>query len=144
MRLLQRFLKKWTKRKQQALIKTMPDERASDLLEIMPSDEAADILENVDDTRAEVLLDQMESDASNEIRNLWNMRDATVGSVMTKEFSSFRPETTVAEAVSALKNGDVEEETSHYVYITDRDEHLLSLVTLLVGCFSGKCTCSAV
>ncbi len=124
-------LEEMDEEKQQALIKTMPDERASDLLEIMPSDEAADILENVDDTRAEVLLDQMESDASNEIRELMEYEDATVGSVMTKEFSSFRPETTVAEVVSALKNGDVEEETSHYVYITDRDEHLLGLVTLL-------------
>jgi magnesium transporter len=117
--------------KQKELIKTLPDERASDLLEIMPSDEAADILENVDDTRAEVLLDQMEKDNSSEIRELMEYEDATVGSVMTKDFSSFLPDTEIGEVIRALKERGLDEETSHYVYLTDENDHLTGVVTLL-------------
>lgn len=117
--------------KQKMLIQTLPDERASDLLEIMPSDEAADILENVEDDRAEVLLDQMETDNSSEIRELMEYEDATVGSVMTKEFASFLPETEAGEAIHTLKDRDLQEETSHYIYLTDGDDRLLGMATLL-------------
>lgn len=117
--------------KQQEIIKTMPDERASDLLEIMPSDEAADILENVDDSRAEILLGQMEKENSNEIRELMEYEDSTAGSVMTKDFVSFMPDTDVNEVLTTLKERCPEEETSHYIYLTDDSEHLLGMVTLL-------------
>ena len=116
---------------QVGLLNTMPDERASDLLEIMPSDEAADILENVDDSLAEKLLGQMETENSTEIRELMEYEDCTVGSVMTKDFVSFHPETTVQEVIKAFRNERPEEEVSHYIYLTDDDGHLAGMVTLL-------------
>jgi len=117
--------------KQKQLIQTLPDERASDLLEIMPSDEAADILENVEDDRAKVLLDQMETDNSSEIRELMEYEDTTVGSVMTKEFASFLPGTDAEEAIRTLKERGLQEETSHYIFLTDSEDHLTGMVTLL-------------
>lgn len=126
--------------KQKDLIKTLPDERASDLLEIMPSDEAADILENVDDSRAEVLLNQMETDNSNEIRELMEYEDATVGSVMTKDFSSFMPDDSTEYAIHILNECDLEEESSHYIYLTDENHRLTGMVTLLNAAAAPKST----
>ena len=126
---------------QVGLLNTMPDERASDLLEIMPSDEAADILENVDDMLAEKLLGQMETENSTEIRELMEYEDCTVGSVMTKDFVSFHPETKVEDLISTFRDERPEEEVSHYIYLTDSDGHLSGMVTLLdVAASAGQVT----
>lgn len=124
--------------KQQEIIKTMPDERASDLLELMSSDEAADILEDVDDSRAEKLLGQMEKENSSEIRELMEYEDAEVGSVMTKDFVSCLPDMTVEEVLQELKERAPEEETSHYIYLTDEKDRLVGMVTLLDIAFSAR------
>jgi magnesium transporter len=126
--------------KQQEIIKTLPDERASDLLELMSSDEAADILEDVDDRRAKKLLDQMETENSSEIRELMEYEDAEVGSVMTKDFVSFLPDSTVEEALKTLKEREPEEETSHYIFLTDEEEHLTGMTTLLDMAFTDRST----
>ena len=124
-------LEEMEENEQAALLNTMPDERASDLLEIMPSDEAADILENVEDSRAEKLLGQMEQENSSEIRELMEYEDCTVGSVMTKEFVTFRPDTEANEVISTFRKDRPDEEISHYIYLTDEAGHLSGMVTLL-------------
>ena len=116
---------------QVSLLKTLPDERASDLLEMMPSDEAADILENIEDKRAEILLGQMENENSSEIRELMEYEDKTVGSVMKKEFLAFKPENSTADVISFFQGNEMEEELSHYIYLTDEKDHLQGIISLL-------------
>jgi magnesium transporter len=50
---------------------------------------------------------------------------------MTKDFSSFLPDTEIGEVIRALKERGLDEETSHYVYLTDENDHLTGVVTLL-------------
>lgn len=114
-----------------SILNTLPDERASDLLEIMPSDEAADILEEIEDSRAEVLLEQMEMENQAEIRELMEYEEKTVGSVMAKDFVSFLPDLTVSAALERLREDKPSDEVSHYIYLTNRRQKLIGVVTLL-------------
>ena len=114
---------------QLSIIDTLPDEKASDILEIMPSDEAADILEEIEDSRVEKLLDQMETENSSEIRELMEYDEKTAGSVMSKEFISFLPDTTVEKALVYLKENKPHEELSHNIYLANNKNKLIGIVT---------------
>lgn len=113
------------------ILETLPDEKASDLLEIMPSDEAADILEEIEDARAKILLDQMEAEASSEILELMEYEEETVGSVMAKDYLAFLPDMTVENVLFQLKQEKPEEETSHYLFLTNSSNKLIGMVSLL-------------
>jgi magnesium transporter len=97
----------------------------------MPSDEAADILEEIEDIRAEKLLIQMETENSDEIRELMEYDEKTVGSIMAKEFMTLLPDTTVEKALTYLKENKSEEDILLYIYITNNKNKLLGVVTLL-------------
>lgn len=114
-----------------SIINTLPDEKASDLLEIMPSDEAADILEEMEDARVEVLLEQMNMENQTEIRELMEYEEKTVGSVMAKDFVSFLPDITVEAALTKLREDKPNDEVAHYIYLTNRRQKLIGVVTLL-------------
>lgn len=116
---------------QLSLLNTLPDEKASDILEIMPSDEAADILEEIEDDRAEKLLVQMEAENSSQIRELMEYDEKTIGSVMAKEFVSFLPDITAANALAYIKEAKPSDDISHYVYLTNTKNKLIGVVSLL-------------
>jgi CBS domain-containing protein len=116
---------------QLSLLNTLPDDKASDILEIMPSDEAADILEEIEDDRAEKLLVQMEAENSSEIRELMEYDEKTIGSVMAKEFVSFLPDITAANALAYIKQTKPSDDISHYVYLTNTKNKLIGVVSLL-------------
>lgn len=116
---------------QVSLLDNMPDEKASDILEIMPSDEAADILEEIEDSRAEKLLIQMELENSNEIRELMEYDEKTVGSMMTKEFISFLPDITVEKTLNYLKENKPKDDIIQYIYLTNSKNKLIGVLTLM-------------
>lgn len=113
------------------LMETLSDEKVSDLLEIMPPDEAADILGHIDTNRAERLLVQMESENSEEIRELMEYHENTIGSLMSKEFLSFLPDISVKDVLSHLRQSGAQGDETHYVFLVNNKNRLLGSVTLL-------------
>lgn len=113
-----------------ALLEGMSVEKAADLLEIMPADEAADILETLNEDVAESLLKEMESEASAEVRELMEYPDDSVGSIMTTDYIFFDKDETVAATIDDLRRQKPESDVIYYLYITDRNEHLVANVSL--------------
>ena len=112
------------------LLENISVEQAADVLERMPADEAADILDELEDDKAEEILNEMENEAREEVRELMEYPDNTVGSLMTTDFISFEEEMTVEETINELRLLRPESDMIYYLYVLDKHERLLAIVSL--------------
>lgn len=108
----------------------MPEAKAADLLEKMPSDEAADILDVLHPDKAEKILREMNRETSEEVRELMEYPEDTVGSVMSTDFLSFSVDYTVGDVFTRLRRLKPEPDTINDLYVVDRSERLLATVSL--------------
>ncbi|MCM2534521.1 magnesium transporter MgtE [Neobacillus pocheonensis] len=79
------------------VIESLTVDKAAIMLEKMPADEVADILDELDEEQAIEILNQMERVVSEEVRELMDYPEKSVGSLMTTEFISFHENMTVNE-----------------------------------------------
>lgn len=112
------------------ILKEMDKETISDILEEMPPDEAADLLGDMSEETTNELLSLMEKEEAQEVADLLSYDEDTAGGLMTSEFLDFLPDTTVDEVLTNLRLLAPDVEFIYYIYIVDRDDHLLGVVTL--------------
>lgn len=116
----------------QELVKKVDDERLADLLEELPMDDAAEFLDELPDVTASLLLELMEPEEAGEVRELLSYEDETAGRLMTRDVAALRRHWTVAEALNYLRSlASIDEaETVHYLYVVDRESHLIGVVPI--------------
>jgi len=112
------------------LMESLSVERAADVLEKMPADEVADILDDLDEGKAEEILTEMDKEASEEVRELMEYPENTVGSLMTTDHISFREDMTINETLSELRDLKPESDTIYYLYVLDASGKLSATVSL--------------
>jgi magnesium transporter len=112
------------------ILESLSIEKAADVLEKMPADEVADILDALDDERAELLLNEMEKYASQEVRELLEYPDNSVGSIMTTEILSFNENKTVEEVLLEIRQKKPNAETLYNLFVTDEKEVLKATFSL--------------
>lgn len=115
---------------QVSLLENLPLEKAADLLELMPADEAADILDELKDSKIQELLNEMETESSEEIRELMDYPNNTVGSLMTTDFIFFKENNTINEVLSTLRHTKPEQDTIYYLHIVNSQNKLIATVSL--------------
>ncbi len=115
---------------QSSILDQLPVDKAADLLEKMPADEVADILDDLEEEKAEELLQEMEKEASEEIRELMEYPENSVGSIMTTDFISFTETMTAGEVINELRRLKPESDTIYYLYVLDEAEKLAAIVSL--------------
>jgi magnesium transporter len=115
---------------QASLLSGLPDEKAADLLEDVSPDDAADLLADLPKRRATRLLSLMDREKADEIRELLTYPENSAGGIMTTAFAVVPPEVSAAEAIELLRDQEPEVETVYYVYVTDKREHLLGVISL--------------
>jgi magnesium transporter len=54
----------------------------------------------------------------------------SAGGLMTNQFISYPPETTVAEAIDSFKKDAEDIETVYYIYVVDQQERLVGVTSL--------------
>jgi sporulation protein YlmC with PRC-barrel domain len=112
------------------IIESLSIEKAADVLDKMPADEAADILDALEDDKAELLLNEMEKDTSQEVRELLDYPDYTVGSIMSTEILSFDKDKTIQEVLDEIREKQPETETLYNLFVTDSNEVLKATFSL--------------
>ncbi|MBW6502325.1 MAG: CBS domain-containing protein, partial [Bacteroidales bacterium] len=112
------------------IVENLPVEKAADLLEKMPADEVADILDELEDEKAEILLREMDDESSQEVRELLEYSDNSVGSIMTTDFLSFGPETSVSDVINELRDKIPEPHELYKMCVTDEDNELIGTFSL--------------
>jgi CBS domain-containing protein/sporulation protein YlmC with PRC-barrel domain len=114
---------------QKSVLENLPVDKAADLLEKMPADEAADILDELRDDKVEELLKEIEEEASDDIREILEYPDNSVGSIMITEYIIFNENQTVDETIKELRKLKPEPDIMYYLYIVDDTGKLVATVT---------------
>ncbi|NLZ48109.1 MAG: magnesium transporter [Clostridiales bacterium] len=118
------------------IIQNMDEDKVAEVLDFMPNDEIADMLDEVDEEVAEKLLANLEKDDADEVRELMGYEEETVGSIMNPDFISFHINISVRESIEIIRDLKPDPETSNYIYITNEENNLegvLSLMDLLLA-----------
>lgn len=112
------------------MIESLSIERAADVLDKMPADEVADILDGLEKYKAELLLNEMEKDTSQEVRELLDYPDHSVGSIMSTEILTFDKDLTIQDILNQLRDTKPEAETLYNLFVTDSNENLKATFSL--------------
>ena len=112
------------------ILSRMTAAQAADILEEIDPDDATDILEEVDPDLLEGLFVAMEPEEAAELRDLMGYPPESAGGIMTPAFVAISPELRADQAVIALRRVAEEAETVNYVYVVDREERLLGVLSL--------------
>ncbi|MCO5216822.1 MAG: magnesium transporter [Thermomicrobiales bacterium] len=115
------------------ILTRMSATQAADLLEAIEPDDATDIVQVMtqnDPETAENILVAMEPEDAAEIRELMPYDEDTAGGMMTPEFVAVYPDLRADETVAALRSVAEEISNVQYVYVIDREEHLLGALSL--------------
>jgi magnesium transporter len=112
------------------IVENLPVNKAADVLEKMPADEVADILDELEDEKAELLLKEMDTESSQEVRELLEYPDNSVGSLMTTDILAFRPEITVEDVISELRIKKPEPAELYNLFVTETNDELIGTFNL--------------
>ncbi|WP_144793113.1 magnesium transporter MgtE N-terminal domain-containing protein [Kocuria palustris] len=110
-------LQEMTDEDQVFVLTNLEVERAADVLEEMEPDDAADLLNELPDPEAESLLELMQPEDADDVRRLLEYEEGTAGSMMTPVPIILSPETTVAEALAAIRQEEVSPAMAAAVFV---------------------------
>ncbi|MGY6632690.1 MAG: magnesium transporter [Alkalilacustris sp.] len=100
------------------------------VMSAMSHDERADLFKQLDTDAQEALLPALSQAEREDLRRLAAYDEATVGSVMTSDYATLRPEMTTSEALEALRAQAMDAETIYTAYIVDEARHLIGVLSL--------------
>ena len=112
------------------IIESLPLGKAADVLEKMPANEAADLMDHLEEDKTEQLLLEMEPEASEEVRDLLEYPDGTIGSLMTSDILTFTAEQTIADVMEHIRVEKPEMESLYSLFVVDANNVLKGIITM--------------
>jgi len=111
------------------VLSEIPPADVAVLLKDLGTDDVADILGVVPAEQANEILALMKTEDSTEIADLLKYPKDTAGSIMTTEFFSLVEDATAQDAIRRLQHA-TDAEMVFYIYVTDKEEHLVGVLSL--------------
>lgn len=108
----------------------LPDELLAMFLDAMAMDDAAQIVDELPDARAEALLQLIPEEDAQEVRDLLDYPENSVGRLMTSKYVRAFRTWTASEVIEHLRQVDPEVETVNTIFVTDELNHLLGVFSL--------------
>ena len=115
---------------QKAIVESLDSERAADIVEEMNPDAAADLLADLPEERTTEILQEMEPEERDEVAELLEFGESTAAGRMNTEFIALDPDSTVNDAIEALRKFEGGVETVSTLYLVDKDGTLMGSVPL--------------
>lgn len=107
------------------------EELASRIISKLPHDSAADVLGDMEEDDSETYLDKLPDKFSAEVRELLTYNEDTAGGIMTPIVMTVTDEMTVEEVLSHIRiKAEQDNMELYYVYVVDKQNHLLGVVSL--------------
>ena len=113
----------------QELVEKVDDEHLADLLDALPMDDAAEFLEDLPDDVSDRLLDLMEPEEAQEVRELLAYDENTAGRLMTTDVVALRRHWTIAETFRFLRSLE-EPDMLQYLYVVDQEDRFIGIAPL--------------
>ena len=115
---------------QASILESLETEKAADIVEEMPPDEAADVLAELEEDTSEEILQEMEAEPKSEVTELLEFEEDTAGGMMNTEYVALKEDTTVADALAALKSNEELLENLNALFLVDSQDRLKGTVPL--------------
>ena len=111
------------------VLQDMPAADIAMLLKDLPDDDQAYVLTTLPEERSQEVLKLMKPEDSAEVKDLLQYEPKSAGAIMTTEYFSLTEDTTAEEAIRKLQ-GAKDTGNVFYVYVTDRGEKLVGVLSL--------------
>ncbi len=115
---------------QKALLEKLDEERIADIVEEMDPGAAADLLAELPEEQSDAILEEMEPEERQEVEELLEFDEDSAAGRMTTEFVHVAVDSTVADAVQALRNFDGGPESVTEIFLLDEKRVLRGSVSL--------------
>ena len=110
------------------LAEQLPPHQLADILDEMEFDEAADVLGDLPQEKVAEILHAMEE--ADDVIPLLRYPDDTAGGLMTPAVISLRQGWTAGQALAELRRVGPQSESTYYLFVVDKKEHLLGVIGL--------------
>jgi len=120
-------------RDQARIILTLPIKERRLWLRALDPDDAADIIQATKEDEQQALLNMLDQSTRNEVIALLTYAQDVAGGLMNPRYIQVKPDLRVDEAISYIRRRAREQEqveTIHYIYVLDREQHLLGIVSM--------------
>jgi len=115
---------------QTQILEALEPEKAADIVEEMSPDEAADALSELEEQTSEEILHEMESEEKDDVQELLEFEEDTAGGLMNTEYVALDENSTVTDAMTALKENEELLEGLNTLFLVDAEERLTATVPL--------------
>lgn len=107
------------------------EELASRIISKLPHDSAADVLGDMEEDESETYLDKLPDKFSAEVRELLTYNEETAGGIMTPVVMTVNVDMTIEEVLSSIRiQAEQENMELYYIYVVDKHNHLLGVISL--------------
>ena len=113
-----------------SVLSDMEAPEASMVVAAMAPDDRVDVLEHVPDEQHAAILGEMDAEDAAEVRELSKYPPDTAGGIMTTDFTALPEDLTIEEAVVQLRRLSEELDQMWYVYVVDRRDHLVGVLSI--------------
>jgi sporulation protein YlmC with PRC-barrel domain len=121
---------------QKSLLEKLDEEKIADIVEEMDPGAAADLLAELPEDQSDAILEEMEPEERQEVEELLEFDEDSAAGCMTTDFVCLGMDSTVAQAVQALRTFDGDPESVTEIYLLDEKQVLrgaLSLARLVMA-----------
>ena len=115
---------------QSNLLLSLPEGERRIYMRLLAPDDAADLIQESPKRQRQYLLDLLDDKTKNEVKALLAFREDIAGGLMNPRFARLRPDSSIDEAISYLRQQLGHVETIHYAYVLDENQTLLGVVAL--------------
>ena len=115
---------------QEILIRGFSDNELKEIIDELYVDDAAELVDEMPANVVKRILKQADPEMRKSINQILRYPEYSAGSMMTTEYVTLRPQMTVEEAILRIRRQGVDKETIYTCYVTDKNRHLLGLVTV--------------
>lgn len=113
------------------LLSEIDENHASQILTQLPHDAAADVLGDMEDDESETYLDKLPHKFSEEVRELLTYNEDTAGGIMNPAVLTVNFDMTVQDVLNHIRiKAEQDNMELYYIYVTDKQNHLLGVVSL--------------
>lgn len=113
------------------LLGDIDEEIASKIITKLPHDAAADVLGDMEEDESETYLDKLPHKFSEEVRELLTYNEDTAGGIMNPIVLTVNSDMSVKDVLNHIRNKAEEDNMElYYVYVVDKQNHLLGVVSL--------------
>ena len=115
---------------QKSLLEKLDEEKIADIVEEMDPGAAADLLAELPEDQSDAILEEMEPEERQEVEELLEFDEDSAAGCMTTDFVCLGMDSTVAQAVQALRSFDGDPESVTEIYLLDEKRMLRGAISL--------------